>query len=173
MSIFPSRDQFLSLENTCHSFLMLHCRWMPLECKSMLMQSASLIVTPLWTSVCKPMNWIEVSRIAGFHTDIYMLKFSGGGGWEDPPPPCSIQLRQIKYYLHNAKSLYCIYNKKTCIIPWHFYTCTYCLILRLWTIFFFGFLGKICAPPHTFHHWATPLISLLGLLPELAAQWCY
>ena len=33
MSIFPSRDQCLSLENICHSFLMLHCRRMLWECK--------------------------------------------------------------------------------------------------------------------------------------------
>ena len=33
MSIFPSRDQCLSLENICHSFLMLHCRRMTWECK--------------------------------------------------------------------------------------------------------------------------------------------
>ena len=33
MSIFPSRDQCLSLENICHSFLMLPCRRMPWECK--------------------------------------------------------------------------------------------------------------------------------------------
>ena len=33
MSIFPSRDQRLSLENICHSFLMLHCRRTLWECK--------------------------------------------------------------------------------------------------------------------------------------------
>ena len=33
ITIFPSRDQCLSLENICHSFLMLHCRWMPWDCK--------------------------------------------------------------------------------------------------------------------------------------------
>ena len=33
MSIFPSHDQWQSLENICHSFLLLHCRRMPRECK--------------------------------------------------------------------------------------------------------------------------------------------
>ena len=33
MSIFQSRDQCLSLENICHSFLMLHCRRMSWKCK--------------------------------------------------------------------------------------------------------------------------------------------
>ena len=36
MSNFPSRDQGLWLENICPSFLMLHCRRMPLECRSWL-----------------------------------------------------------------------------------------------------------------------------------------
>ena len=34
----------------------------------MLMHSASLILTPLRTCICKLMNLLEVSRIAGFHT---------------------------------------------------------------------------------------------------------
>ena len=33
MSIFLSCDQWHSLENICHSFLMLHCKRMPCECK--------------------------------------------------------------------------------------------------------------------------------------------
>ena len=33
MSIIPSHDQCLSLENICHTFLMLHCRRMSWECK--------------------------------------------------------------------------------------------------------------------------------------------
>ena len=55
----------------------------------MLMMSIPLIVTPLWPSVCKPMNSLEVSIIAGFYTDI-SRKYSGC--------PLSIQLRQLKYY---------------------------------------------------------------------------
>ena len=55
----------------------------------MFMLSTPLIVTPLWPSICKPMNSLEVSRIAGFYTDI-SKKFSGG--------PLSIQLRKLKYY---------------------------------------------------------------------------
>ena len=54
------------------------------------MLSTPLIVTPgLWPSICKPMNSLEVSRIAGFYTDI-SKKYSGG--------PLSIQLRQLKYF---------------------------------------------------------------------------
>ena len=34
------------------------------------MLSTLLIVTPLWPSICKPMNSLEVSRLAGFYTDI-------------------------------------------------------------------------------------------------------
>ena len=33
MSILQSHDQWQSLENICHSFLLLHCRRMPRECK--------------------------------------------------------------------------------------------------------------------------------------------
>ena len=33
MSIFWSRDRYLSFEKICHSFLMLHCIRMPLKCK--------------------------------------------------------------------------------------------------------------------------------------------
>ena len=33
------------------------------------MQSAPLIVTPLWTSKCKPINSLEMSKIAGFRTE--------------------------------------------------------------------------------------------------------
>ena len=33
MSIFPSRDQWHTLENICYSFRMLHCRRMPWDCK--------------------------------------------------------------------------------------------------------------------------------------------
>ena len=36
MSIFPTPDQWHSLENICRSFLMLHCRQMPWECKYLL-----------------------------------------------------------------------------------------------------------------------------------------
>ena len=41
MSIFPTRDQCLSLENICHSFLMLHCRRMPSECKYLILNLSS------------------------------------------------------------------------------------------------------------------------------------
>ena len=130
------------------------------------MQSASLIVTPLWTSICKPMNWIEVSSIGGFHTDLCKNVLGEG-----PQTPL-FQHNSARLSTINTlqKSLYCIYhvyNEKTCSIPWYFYTCTYCLILRLWTFFFFFFFfffcfslfrKKWCPPPPTFHHWATPLM---------------
>ena len=53
------------------------------------MLSTPLIVTPVWPSISKPMNSLEVSRIDGFCTDI-SKKYSGD--------PLSIQLRQLKYY---------------------------------------------------------------------------
>ena len=40
------------------------------------MMSTPLIVTPLWPSICKPMNSLEVLRIAGFYTDL-SKKYSG------------------------------------------------------------------------------------------------
>ena len=48
-------------------------------------------MTPLWFSICKPMNSLEVSKITGFCTD-YCKDFLG----EDPktPIPLSIQLSQ-------------------------------------------------------------------------------
>ena len=50
------------------------------------MLSTPLIVTDTTVAlICKPMNSLEVSRIAGFYTDI-SKKYSGG--------PLSIQLRQ-------------------------------------------------------------------------------
>ena len=55
----------------------------------MLNLSTPRIVTPLWPSICKPMNSLKVSRIAGFYTDI-SKNYSLG--------PLSIQLRQLKYY---------------------------------------------------------------------------
>ena len=57
------------------------------------MLSTPLIVTPLWPSICKLMNSLEVFRIAGFYTD-FSKKYSGG--------PLSIQLSQFKYYEHSA-----------------------------------------------------------------------
>ena len=49
--------------------------------------SPPFIMTPLWFSMCKPMNSLEVSRITVFCND-NCKNFLG----EDPPP--SIQLRQ-------------------------------------------------------------------------------
>ena len=40
----------------------------------MLMQTTPLIVTPLLTSICKPMNSLEVSKIARFCTE-FVKKF--------------------------------------------------------------------------------------------------
>ena len=60
------------------------------------MQSVPLIVTPLWTSIYKPMNSLEVSRNAGFCTDLQMYANKFRGGPPDPPPPFPIQHRQIK-----------------------------------------------------------------------------
>ena len=80
--------------------------------------------------------------------------------WGGPRPPFSIQLHQVRYYIVTQCKVIVlhIYNK-TCIIPSYSCTCTYCLILRLWTFFFFllfTFLEKKLCPP-TFRHWATSL----------------
>ena len=47
--VFPSRDQCLSLENICHSFLMLHCRRMPWDCKYCIMTIFK--ITLVWIGI--------------------------------------------------------------------------------------------------------------------------
>ena len=69
----------------------------------------ALIVTPRWTSICNPINSEEVSRNAGFCTDL-CKNFLG----EDPHTPLSIHLSQVKYFLHNLHII--------CILPWRTYT---------------------------------------------------
>ena len=115
------------------------------------MQSASLIVTPLRTSICKPMNWLEVSRIAGFHTDLCKKKFWG----RTPDPP----------FQHNSARLSTIITMQVITLYTAFvtkknmyytlillYICTYCLLLRLrlcdFFFLLFTFWGKnLCPPP--------------------------
>ena len=49
MSTFPSHDQCLSFENICNSFLMLHCRRLPWECKYKELNSIFISITNINT----------------------------------------------------------------------------------------------------------------------------
>ena len=77
-------------------------------CIIMFMQSAPLIGTPIWTSICKPMNSLEVSRIAWVRTDLCKT-FLG----QDPQTPFqydSARLSTINTMQVMILHL-CIYNK--------------------------------------------------------------
>ena len=111
----------------------------------MLMLSTPLIVTPLWPSICKPMNYL--SRIAGFYTDISKKIFWG---------PLSIQLRQLKYFKHNASHYTTVITPKMSdtltllyILPCIYYAYVTFFFLFIYFVFAFHFFGKkIVPPPH-------------------------
>ena len=70
-----------------------------------------------------------------------------------PRPPFLTQLRQIKYYEHNASHYTAFINKKKCIIPWYSRTYVHIALYYAYTFvtffFAFHFLGKkLCPPPH-------------------------
>ena len=112
----------------------------------MLMQSASLIVTPLWTSICKPMNWLEVSRLTVFHTDL-CKNFWG----RTPILPPSIHLLPGLVLLTQCKSLYCIYNKQKnmhyTLILLYMYILPYITPLPPFFLLFTFWEKKIVPPP--------------------------
>ena len=115
----------------------------------MLMQSASLIVTPLRTSICKPMNWLEVSRIAGIYTDL-CKNFLG----EDPQTP-PFQYNSSRLSTINTMQvilLYLFIYKKnmhyTFILLYMYIYIALHYAFATFFFFAFHFLGKKnCAPP--------------------------
>ena len=98
------------------------------------MLSTPLIVTPMWPSICKPKNSLEVSRIAGFYTDISKkYKFLGSlfNTTFNTTPPVKVLLTQCKslHYSYNTKNVWYI-NAPVHIALY---------ILRLRDVFFFYF----------------------------------
>ena len=82
-SIFPSRDQCLSLENICHSFLMLHYRWMRWECKYFRLfssdsESYELVarsVNQLPTQKCPSLDVWKPPLLGDCKCKIYLTRF--------------------------------------------------------------------------------------------------
>ena len=75
------------------------------------MLSTLLIVTPLWPSICKPMNSLKVSIIAGFYTDISKKILSGSPF--NTTPPVKVQLTQCKSITSLNEMLTCSWDKHT------------------------------------------------------------
>ena len=94
----------------------------------------------LCTSICKPMNSLDVSRIAGFRTDL-CKKFLG----DDPQTLLTIQFHQVKYNQYNAllymyilpyTLLFTFWGKNVCPPPPHFSSLSYAIdnpSVTLWT----------------------------------------
>ena len=92
------------------------------------------------------MQAYELIRIAGFYTDI-SKKYSGG--------PLSIQLRQLKYYWHNASHYTTVNTKNIWYINAPVHIVLYILrqrdvFLNYFYFFAYQFFGKNCAPPPLF-----------------------
>ena len=109
------------------------------------MLSSPLIVTPLWSSICKPMNSLEVSRIAGFYTQSDISKKIFWGSSFNTTPP-------VKVYLHNASHYTTVITPKMSDTLTFLYILPCTCILRFRDIFSFFFLlifffwEKNCAP---------------------------
>ena len=139
------------------------------EIMHMLMQSASLIVTPLRTSTCKTMNWLEVSRIAGCHTNL-CKHFLGG-----PPAPLFNTTPPDEVLLTQCKSFYCFYNKKEVLYldtTIHMYILPYITLTPLWIFFVLFTFWENIVPP-TYRHGATPLTYFPFLSSNLQSSPAY
>ena len=120
----------------------------------MLMLSVPLIVTPLWPSICKPMNSLEVSRIAGFYTDISKKIFLGFP--LNTTPPIKVLLTQCKS-LPIGKDIYFVLSHYTADITpkmsdtltlLYIFPCIDETFVCLFVFFFaYHFFGKKLCPP--------------------------
>ena len=109
-----------------------------------------------------------------------MQKKNYGGG--PPRPPFSIQFRQVNFYKHNAKSLYCIYNKKNphayyldtsvnTLILLYMYMLPYITPLDLFFVLLFTFLEKNCPPYFSSLSYAVALQARYSTVKTYINKW--
>ena len=108
-----------------------------------LMQSASLIVTTLWTSICKPINWLEVSRIAGFN----FIRINANIFWWRTPRPPTPPFQYISARLSTINKVSKV-SHCTAFIKIKMYALYFDTPVHVLFFCFSLFWGKNCAPQH-------------------------